>query len=112
MRLAKAQTSVWNMHPVMWPTAHRIDELWWRLLGYELVIYSANDGVHSKGSRHPLGTALDLRTRSSMPVGNQLTGAARVAVLNALKELLGDDWFVLDEGDHFHIDYRPKTTIG
>ena len=40
--------------------------------------------------------------------GVQLEDSRRMALVTALKTFLGPDWFVLDEGTHIHIDWRPQ----
>ncbi len=63
----------------------------------ELVITSAIDGIHSKTSRHPLGYAIDIRTRD-------MTDSERAA--KAMQESLGDEYFVLHESTHIHVQFN------
>ena len=54
------------------------------------------DGVHSSGSLHYSDDAVDMRT-------NNLTQSQTDAIVTELQQLLGDDFDVIDEGDHIHI---------
>ncbi len=96
-----------GLHPMLVPHLFRIDEWCRRHLGYELVITSCTDGQHSNTSRHYLGTAIDVRTWTDPESGQQIEQARRPDLVTKLKRFLGRDWFVLDEGTHIHIDWRP-----
>lgn len=71
--------------------------------GEPCVITSALDGKHSKGSLHYKGLALDFRTR---------TLDDPQALATALATALGDDYDVVLEGDHLHVEYDPETFLG
>jgi len=73
--------------------------------GVECVITSGIEGNHSGTSRHYQGFALDIRTRDFKP-------ADLKNVEHDLKTALGDDFYVLFEGNHFHISFKPKTITG
>jgi len=77
----------------------------WDFLGMlELVITAVSDGKHSAGSKHYIGHAVDLRSRNFSEAGKE-------KALALLKECLGPDFDVLDEGDHIHIEFDPKSPI-
>lgn len=59
------------------------------------------DGRHSRGSLHYLGLAIDLRTRD-LPSGEPYE------IVNLLKSALGEDFDVVMESDHIHIEFQPK----
>ena len=61
-------------------------------------ITSIVDGEHKKGSLHPEGLAIDVRTRDMKP------GAAEKCV-RELQDALGLQYDVLFEGDHIHIEW-------
>jgi len=65
--------------------------------GQELVITSGVDGKHSKNSRHPIGYAVDIRTRD-------MTDPQRCTF--AIKEVLGGEYVALFEHDHIHIQFN------
>ena len=69
---------------------------------YDCVITSANDSKHGPNSLHYKGCALDLRTRHINGQGLQL-------VVDKLKEALGEQFDVVLEADHIHLEYQPKT---
>ena len=66
----------------------------------DLTIASLNDGKHSKTSRHYSGDAWDVRTWG-------IKGKEEI-VCQRLREALGKHYFVLFEGDHIHISYKPQ----
>ncbi len=110
MKLKSDTVSVDGLHPALLPYLFRLDA-WCREesnLGYELIITSCTYGQHSRTSRHYLGTAIDIRTWTTPSSGVQLEDSRRMALVTALKNFLGRDWFVLDEGTHIHIDWRPQ----
>jgi hypothetical protein len=65
-----------------------------------IVTYTTN-GRHSERSLHYSGNAIDLRTRD-------LTREQIAAIVEQLREELGDDYDVIFEGDHIHIEYDPS----
>ena len=67
----------------------------------QLVLTSLVDGAHSPGSLHYPGMAFDVRT-AGVP---QDTLNRIVARLN---EELGEDFDVVLELDHLHIEFQPK----
>jgi hypothetical protein len=72
----------------------------WERHGYDvLTITSANDGEHMKHSRHYYGDAVDLRSRNLIDK-HQMT--------DELQEVLPQDYDVIIEKDHIHIEWDPK----
>ena len=70
----------------------------YKKVGQELVITSALDGVHSAGSYHPFGYAIDIRTNFFIEEEKQL-------MAERLRERLGGDYDVVVESTHIHIEY-------
>ena len=68
---------------------------------YDCVITSASDGKHGLNSLHYKGQALDLRTR-------HINGQGLQAIYNKLKESLGEQFDVVLEADHIHIEFDVK----
>ena len=66
------------------------------------VVTSVVDGKHRRGSRHYSGYAFDVRTRN-------LSQTHAIDVHKEMKDALGDDYDVLLESNHIHIEYDPKT---
>lgn len=73
-------------------------------MGYECVITSGNDGQHMSGSKHLEGNALDYRT-STM----NLTERARLKAM--CRDALGEEFDVVLETDHLHVEYDPKAPL-
>jgi hypothetical protein len=63
--------------------------------------FSGNNLIHSAGSLHPFGRALDFRHRF-------FTLEEKLKVSVELKDKLGEDYDVVLHGSHFHIEYDPK----
>ena len=74
----------------------------WNGYGVTLVITSCVDGTHSAGSLHYYGLAVDLRSRSFDSTDLARTAARR------LQRALGDDYDVVIEKTHIHVEYDPK----
>lgn len=69
--------------------------------GEELVWTEGTGGEHGYGSLHYVGLAIDIRTRYFSK-----TEAAQVAL--EIRERLGEDFDVVLEEDHIHIEFQPK----
>ncbi len=70
-------------------------------LGVPLVVTSTNKGTHMKGSKHFTNQAIDIRSR-------QLTLKKQRDLVKTLAEQLGQDYDVVLESDHIHIEFDPK----
>lgn len=70
----------------------------WKAHGQELVITSGMDGVHSPGSLHPYGYALDLRTR-------YFDSAEHKSIAAELRAELGNKYNVVVHSTHIHTEY-------
>ena len=66
-----------------------------------LTVTSGRGGAHSLRSFHFLGLAADLRTRD-------LTEVQKKETVAALKARLGDNFDVVLETDHLHVEYQPE----
>ena len=64
----------------------------------ELVITSTYEGNHGLGSLHYCNDAIDMR----------LPGNNVGLVVGEIKEKLGKDYDVVQEGNHIHIEWDPK----
>ena len=69
----------------------------WGIERQELVITSTYEGNHSEGSLHYCNEAVDIRTWKKPR-----------EVRDDIKRELGDDYDVIFEGNHIHIEYDPK----
>lgn len=70
----------------------------WKEHNQELVVTEGTSGVHSSGSLHYYGYALDLRTR-------YFDAAEKPGIAGALKERLGKDYDVIIHKTHIHVEY-------
>ena len=70
----------------------------------ELVITSVVDGVHKRKSLHYSGYAADLRIW-----GFSADLLREVAI--EIQKALGEDYDVVVESNHIHLEYEPKNSI-
>lgn len=75
--------------------------VFWEQAGESCWITSATDSVHGANSLHPKGLALDLRTK-------HLRSELVHPVFVKLKEALGEQFDVVLEDDHLHVEFDPK----
>ena len=78
-------------------------EMIWRDNGFEFVITSARDGIHSAGSLHYYGLAVDIRASEAW--GYKYDEI--LALVDQLEDHLGDEYDVVLESDHIHVEYDP-----
>lgn len=69
--------------------------------GIELVVTSVTDGVHGVNSLHKKGLAADYRSKT-------LPKEWIPKVAEALRDALTNEFDVVVEVDHFHIEYDPE----
>lgn len=67
----------------------------------EMVVTEATGGVHGRGSLHYTGQAADLRT-------NTMSKELAAKVVLAIREKLGENYDVVLEADHIHVEFQPK----
>jgi hypothetical protein len=70
----------------------------------DCVITAGVDGKHKPGSLHYAGSAVDLRTRD-LSADNLQKFVAR------LRECLSNDFDVVLETDHVHVEFQPKQPL-
>ena len=73
----------------------------WKENAESLVIYHVTDGKHMRTSLHYVGHAWD----GSLPRRHT------EAVIEELASRLGQDYDVVPEKTHVHVEYQPKTGI-
>lgn len=71
----------------------------------DCVITELTGGTHSRGSLHYVGFAVDLRTRDFD--NSEIIDKVSLE----LKESLGDQYDVVLEKDHIHIEFQPKIKL-
>ena len=67
----------------------------------EMVVTSIADSRHSLTSLHYTGCAVDLRTRTVLPEERQ-------ALCTLIASKLSNDYDVILENDHIHLEFQPK----
>lgn len=83
-----------------------IAEQVYQTFGREITITSLNDSVHSETSLHYAGQAVDLRTQN--PINGMKYFDDPLEVVRRIKSRLNQDFDVMYEGDHIHIEYQPR----
>ena len=79
--------------------ALRIVEAVYQAHGAPFVITSVMEGTHKRASLHYVGCAADVR----------LPPQDAVSIVAEAKAALGDDFDVILEGDHVHVEFQAKT---
>lgn len=69
--------------------------------GQSLVITSCTEGVHSRASLHYTGSAFDFR----LPYTSK---DECLKLQQELTDILGPEFDVVLEVDHFHVEFQPK----
>lgn len=69
----------------------------------ELIITEGTGGVHSRNSLHYVGFAVDIRNRHM--------GKQQDSIVASLRDALGDEFDVVVEKTHIHIEYQPKHSL-
>lgn len=100
MKVKDESVNIWGLEICMQKALRVADEIW-DDYGQELVITSGRDGIHSAGSLHYYGRAIDCRTR-------YFDEDTKERVYNELVEDLGSDYDVIKHSTHIHIEYDPK----
>lgn len=71
-----------------------------------VTITACKDGKHMEGSKHYVGQAVDLR----LPSWYGLSVEADKTVHRLLQANLGNEYDVVLEGNHIHVEYDPPKT--
>ena len=67
----------------------------------DTIITSGVEGTHSQNSLHYKGRALDFRIR-------HISRSAAETVFRMMRSALGDDYDVVLEDTHIHVEFDPK----
>ena len=70
----------------------------------DIVVTSAVDGAHGFGSLHYVGYAVDVRIW-------EIVNDFLPQFTEGLSEALGEEFDVVLESDHLHIEFQPKVKI-
>ena len=71
--------------------------------GYDAVVTSLLDGLHSQTSLHYAGCAADLRTTAA-----QIPGSTIDVIASDIRKALTADYDVVVEADHIHLEFQPR----
>ncbi len=94
----KPGVSLLGMQPQMNCVFLSAEPIWYSQ-GADLVVTSVTDGAHSRGSRHYIGCAVDLRKHDLRDPE---------AAAKRLGEALGDQYDVVLESTHIHVEWDPE----
>lgn len=97
--IVKKDASLKGIDEVMVLILPKIEKLY-EAIGKELVITSGTDGIHSIGSLHYKGLAIDIRVP-------YLTLNANRPFVDMIRLVLNINFEVILEKDHIHIEYNP-----
>jgi len=117
VKLVYETTDIVGLHPIFGPAIHDLDDLWLDIVGHQLHILHALDGVHSRFSRHYQGCAIDVRTWVNPTDGTsgQISGPDREALISQVRQVLGKNFWVLEHFDehgnptHLHVAFKPEN---
>lgn len=98
----KNGANIWGLDPKMRPALVNADRLWGDN-GHELTITSGRDGIHSAGSLHYYGLAVDFRTWEED--GVQWSDEKRRRIAGQLQNMLGRKFDVIPHSTHIHVEY-------
>ena len=95
-----------SMDPIQKPTTRRIIDAAEYVFGRYGLIPTITDvdspEIHMAGSKHYTGDALDWRRWDADALG------VTIAIVEELRYFLGDDYDVVLEPNHLHIEYDPE----
>ena len=95
----KDGVKIQGLHIGMQPVLKNAGSIW-EALGEELVITCGMNGMHSAGSLHYYGRAVDLRTW-------YFSDKDKLEAQRLLQLALGEDYDVVLEDTHMHCEYDP-----
>ena len=75
--------------------------------GAKTFITACRDGKHMEKSKHYIGDALDIRLASRWVT----TANIDLTVLNEARTALGEQFDLVLESDHFHLEFDPKADL-
>ncbi|MFK5971273.1 MAG: hypothetical protein QM487_14300 [Candidatus Marithrix sp.] len=70
--------------------------------------FDGNDFIHSVGSLHPFGKALDFRINYFKDSNDKIDRLLINIIASKLRAELGNDYDVICHSTHIHIEYDPK----
>lgn len=107
MKVKDSSVNIWGLQVEMQPVLKWAEQIW-KDHGYDLVVTSARDSIHSAGSLHYYGYAVDVR--ASVDWGYDAFEIQTMA--NALRGALGEGYQVVIHSSHIHIEYDKAKPNG
>lgn len=104
MRMKNITLSIANLNPEFTKPLQAFDLMHKSMTGEEIVITSANDGKHMKGSKHYTNDAVDVRRWAF----DKLNKAEKSKFHFGMFRIFDDPFDYVLEKDHWHIEYDPK----
>lgn len=98
MQVKDNTVNIWGLQVEMQPVLKKAGELW-EQFGQELIITAGRDAMHSAGSLHYYGYAVDLRT-------HYFTEEVKRRIASILQNYLGSDYQVITHTTHIHVEYQ------
>ena len=95
--LIKAGVDISRLRPEIRKRLKGVAAIIWANESEELTITSTYEGTHSESSLHYANLAIDIRRKKES-----------MFAYNEIKRWLGNDYDVILETDHIHIEYDPK----
>lgn len=101
MKVKDESVNIWGLEREMRPAMREVENVW-NHNGHEAVITSARDGMHSAGSLHYYGLAIDVRNK-------YFTETEKKKVFAEIHDILYPLGFdVIEHTTHIHIEFDKK----
>ena len=109
MILKDDSVNIWGLQtPMRWVLKYA--DIIWTAYGYELIVTSARDGMHSAGSLHYYGLAVDLRNSTNWGFKDE----DRIKMNDELTQKLAFDpnYQIVNHSSHCHVEYDRAENRG
>lgn len=108
MRTKNESITLEKLNPIFTKPLQEFDLMHKSMTGEQVVITSANDGKHMKGSKHYTNDAVDIR---SWHYDHMNSDARSDFWFKTFEIFPGSKFDFLHEKDHFHLEYDPKPKL-
>jgi len=107
IKLKDDTVNIWGLQVEMQPVLKWAERIW-KDKGHDAVVTCGRDSLHSWGSLHYYGYAVDLR--ASVDWGYDAFVIEKIA--DALRQVLGEDYQVIIHSTHIHVEYDKAKPNG
>lgn len=97
-------------HPAMIFAAEQVWIVWNLITGRDPVFTGGQEDAHSDGSRH-FGLYPDPRCRAFDVADDYLNHDQKEEAISELRKRLGNQFDILWELDHLHVEYDPRLVL-